>query len=97
MTELANFFDDCNGFAKSLKDFDDTGAFLHGDYAELLFFIHPYEECLGFVVEDSAAGRPVPVEIAGLQEAIALLEQEMIVYQLLPIRLIHSFEWIELS
>ena len=97
MTELANFFDDCDGFAKSLKDLNDTGAFLHGDYAKLIFFIHPYEECLGFVVEDSSARRPVCVEIASLQKAIALLEQEMIVYQLLPSRFIHSFEWIELS
>jgi hypothetical protein len=45
---------------------------LHGDDSELVLLVDPDEESLGVVVEDASAGWPVSVEVAGLEESVAL-------------------------
>ena len=63
----------------------------------MILFVDPAKEGLGIVVEDATAGGPVTVETAGLEEAIALLEQEVVLDQLLLIGLAHGSQGVVLA
>ena len=67
--------------AEAVEDLLNASTRLHGDDTKLVFFIDPDEERLGVIVENASTGRPVAVQITGLQESIALLEKEMVVNQ----------------
>ena len=58
-------------------------AHLHGDDAEMVLFVTPDQEGLVVVVVDATASGPVTASIGGLQEAITLLEEEVVIDQLL--------------
>ena len=81
--KLADGLDVSGSAAKAVKDLLDTGARLHRDDAKLVLLIDPDKEGLGVIVEDASARRPVAVEVACLEEAVTLLEEEVIVDQLL--------------
>ena len=68
---------------ESSEDSTDIGTLLHGDDSELVFLVDPDEEGLLVVVEDASAFWPVSVEVAGIEEAVTLFEEEMIVDKLL--------------
>ena len=72
MGELDHSLDVSGGSAESVEDLEDTGTLLHGDDSELVLLVDPDEESLGVVVEDTSAGWPISVEVASLQESIAL-------------------------
>jgi len=84
-----------NGSAKSVENFDDTGILLHGNDSELILLVDPDQEGFGVVMEDSSAGWPVSVEVAGSQESVSLLEEEMVVDELLLNGSVHTLEWVE--
>lgn len=65
-------------------------AHLHGDDAKMIFFVAPDEEGLVLVVVDATAGWPEAASVGGLQEAVTLLEQEVVIDQLLLNVLAHS-------
>ena len=61
-----------NSSAESVENFNDTSILLHGDDSELILLVNPDQESLGFVVEDTSARWPVPVETARLEEFVSL-------------------------
>jgi hypothetical protein len=85
--ELRHLLDLGARSAQSLEHGSQVRTVLHRDYSQLVFFIHPHQKCLLLVVEDASSIGPVSVESAGLQEAITLLEEEVVVNQLLAVRL----------
>ena len=93
--ELANGLNVLGSAAKAIEDLLDTSTLLHGDDAQLVLLVDPDEERLRVIVEDASAGRPVAVEVAGFEEPVALLEQEVVVDQLLLSGLVHAFERVE--
>jgi len=74
--------DDCVSSAEPFKNFMQAGALLHRDDSELVLLVHPNEESLCLIVEDTTTVGPVSVKAASLKEAIALLEQEVVLDQL---------------
>lgn len=70
-------------------------AHLHGDEAEVVLLVAPHQERLVLVVVDAAAGRPEAAGVGGLQEAVTLFEQEVIVDQLLLGLLGHAGQGVE--
>ena len=63
----------------------------------MVLLIAPHQEGLVRVVVDTAAGRPEAASVGGLQEAVTLLEEEVIVDELLLDLLRHASQWIELA
>jgi len=61
----------------------------------LVLFVHPDEEGLLVVVEDASTLGPVAVETACLQEAITLLEQEVVGDELVALGVGHGTEGVE--
>jgi hypothetical protein len=97
MGELSNLLDAGSRIGQSCEDGTNISTILHGNDAELILFVDPAKEGLGIVVEDATAGGPVTVETAGLEEAIALLEQEVVLDQLLLIGLAHGSQGVVLA
>ena len=85
--ELSTSFDGCGSTRQTLENLTDVGAGLHGDDSELVLLVDPDEERLGIVVENATSFGPVAVQAASLEEAVALLEQEVIVDKLFLITL----------
>jgi hypothetical protein len=79
-----------DGSAESIENFKNSGTILHGNNSELIFFIDPDEESLGFVMEDTSTGWPVSVEIASSKESISLSIFKKKVRIILLILLINS-------
>jgi len=67
---------------QTLEDLEERRALLHGDDAQVVLFVHPDEEGLVVVVVDATGLGPVAVQVAGLQEAVAFFEQEVVFNQL---------------
>merc|ERR1739844_889098 len=82
---------------QSLKDSLDISTFLHGDDSELILFIHPDEESLGSVVEDTSALWPVSLHTSNSQISVARHEEEVIINKLLSDLLVHFSQRIVLS
>lgn len=74
-----------SGSAETLEHFANASTLLHGDDTELVLFVDPDEESLGIVVENTTVLGPVAVEAASFQEAVTLLEEEMVLNQLISI------------
>mmetsp|Transcript_15522 Transcript_15522/g.39314 ORF Transcript_15522/g.39314 Transcript_15522/m.39314 type:complete len:313 (-) Transcript_15522:160-1098(-) len=56
----------------------DISTLLHRDDAELVLFVHPHQEGLLVVVENTAPRRPVAVGTRSSEEPVSLLEQEVV-------------------
>lgn len=97
MREIQLLLNDGSSSAKSVKHLTNVGSLLHGDDAKLIFFIHPDEEGLGVVVEDTTATGPVALQATGCKILVVILEEEVILLQLLLFSSIHGLEWVELA
>mmetsp|Transcript_48843 Transcript_48843/g.66506 ORF Transcript_48843/g.66506 Transcript_48843/m.66506 type:complete len:318 (-) Transcript_48843:69-1022(-) len=93
--ELGNLLNSLGGTGESIEDSTNIGTVLHGDDSKLILLINPDKEGLVIVVEDTSAGRPVSVEVAGLKETVAFLEEEVVVDKLLLGSFIHTFKRVE--
>jgi len=62
----------CNGSAESIENLNDTSSILHGNDSQLILFVDPDEESLGFIMEDTSSGWPVSVKVASSQESVSL-------------------------
>lgn len=62
----------CCSAGKSIENSMDVGTLLHGDNTELIFFVHPDEESLFFVVENTSAVGPVAIEASNFEETVSL-------------------------
>lgn len=77
----------------------DVTSLLHGDDSHVVLLVHPHEEVLLGVVEDSATVGPVASR-AAVGEHVArggLLEEEVVVDELLLFRVGHPAERVVLS
>lgn len=86
-----------DGSHQTLVDLAQVTALLHGDDAEVILLVAPDQEGLGIIVVDATTAGPVAASVGGLQEAIALLEQEVVVDQLLLDGLLHASQRVELA
>ena len=85
MRKLSNFFNLGTSSAKPIEDFLEVSSVLHGYDSQLIFFIHPYQECLIIVMENSSTIGPVSIQTYSFQESITFLEKEVIINQLLSL------------
>ena len=95
MRESGDTFNMRSSLRKSSEYGTDVSTLLHGNDSELIFFVHPDEESLLVVMEDSSSLWPVSVEATGVKESIAFLEEEVIIDQLLLLSRSHGAEGIE--
>merc|ERR1719458_295257 len=82
--------DSLDATGKTGEDSLDVAALLHGDDSHLVLLVHPQEEGLGLVVEDSTALGPVALHAGNDEVAVTGDEQEVVVDQLLAGLLIHA-------
>jgi len=59
LSKLSNFFDGCVSLGESGEDCLDITTGLHGDNSELIFFVHPNQECLRRIAENTTSIRPI--------------------------------------
>lgn len=95
MREFSYCLDFSGGTAQTVEYFLDVGSLLHADDSELVLLIHPHQEALVVIVEDTATRWPITIEVAGFQEAVSLLEEEVVGDELLLDVLLHAFERVE--
>lgn len=95
--ERQGVVEDRHHAGETIEDLADVSALLHRDDAELVLLVGPHERRLVGVVEDAAAARPVVVGTDDLEEAVTLLEQEVIVHELLADVLVHPLERVEIA
>jgi len=91
------FLDLVDGGNQAAVDGLQVTTLLHGDDAEMIFFVAPDQESLVNVVVDTATSGPVAASVGSLEEAITFLEQEVVIDQLLLDLLGHSGERVESS
>merc|ERR1719317_1682404 len=72
------------------EDFFHISSLLHGDDAELVLFVHPDQESLVLVVEDTTTLRPVTLHAGNGKVPVARDEEEVVVNELLANLLVHS-------
>merc|ERR1719317_1522917 len=72
------------------EDFFHISSLLHGDDAELVLFVHPDQESLVLVVEDTTTLRPVTLHTGNSKVPVARDEEEVVVNELLTDLLVHS-------
>merc|ERR1719317_153535 len=72
------------------EDFFHISSLLHGDDAELVLFVHPDQESLVLVVEDTTTLRPVTLHTGNSKVPVARDEEEVVVNELLANLLVHS-------
>lgn len=82
---------------QSLEDLANVGALLHRNDAELVLLVHPDEERLRVVVEDTAGLGPLAFETARLKILVASLEKEVVGNELLTVGLRHGAEGVVLA
>merc|ERR1712032_846733 len=75
---------------KTGEDSLDVAALLHGDDPHLVLLVHPQEEGLGLVVEDSTALGQVTLHAGNDEVAATRDEEEVVVDQLLADLLVHA-------
>ena len=97
VTEASTGLDRTGGAGKSVEDLLDVSTLLHRDDAELILLIDPDEERLLGVVEDASALGPVAVQAASFQEAVSLLEEEVVIDELALHLLGHTVKGVESS
>jgi len=94
---LNRFLDSLDTSSKSLKYSLNITSLLHGNDTELIFFINPDEECLGSIVEDTTAFRPVPLHTSNLKVSVSRHEEEVVINKLLTDLFIHASKGVVLS
>jgi len=72
MGEFDNFLNSGCCSAESFENCTDISTWLHRDDSQLVFFVHPHQEGLVVVVEDTSALGPVTVQVASFQESVTL-------------------------
>merc|ERR1719362_627273 len=83
--------------SKPLKDTLDISSLLHGNYSELILLIDPDKECLGIIMEDTSALRPVTLHTSNSQVSVTRNKEEVVINKLLSDLLIHASKWVVLS
>jgi hypothetical protein len=87
--EIHRIFDVPSSGNKALENLEKGGALLHRNDAEMVFLVYPHEEGLVLVVVNTTVLGPVAVQVASFEEAVSLLEQEMVFNELLLCFLVH--------
>merc|ERR1712012_1513450 len=87
---LHRVLDSLDALGKPLKDLLHIASLLHGDDAELVLFVHPDQESLVLVVEDTTTLGPVTLHTGNGKVPVARDEEEVVVNELLTDLLIHS-------
>ena len=87
----------CRGNGESLEDLSDVGALLHGDNTKLVFLIHPDEEGLCIVMEDTTSLRPVVLKTAAFKIFVTTLEKEVICDKLVLLTFGHRSKGVVLA
>jgi len=90
--EFGDLLNLSRGNGESLEDLTDVGSLLHGDDTELILLVNPDEESLVVVMEDSTGLWPLTLKSAGLEILVSSLEKEVILDELLLVRLAHAGE-----
>merc|ERR1719362_247032 len=83
--------------SKPLKDTLDISSLLHGNDSELILLIDPDKECLGIIMEDTSALRPVTLHTSNSQVSVTRNKEEVVINKLLSDLLIHASKWVVLS
>ena len=71
MSKFDNFFNLSSTTRKAVKDCMESCTWLHGDDAELIFFVNPDKESLSLIVEDTTTIWPITIEVASFEETIS--------------------------
>merc|ERR1712012_1352605 len=87
---LHRVLDSLDTLGEPLKDLLHIASHLHGDDAELILLVHPDQESLVLVVEDTTTLRPVSLHASNGKVPVARDEEEVVVNELLANLLIHS-------
>merc|ERR1712012_1103602 len=87
---LDRVLDSLDTLGQSSEDFFHISSLLHRDDAELVLFVHPDQESLVLVVEDTTTLRPVTLHASNGKVPVARDEEEVVVNELLTDLLIHS-------
>ena len=87
----------CSGDRESLEDLTDVGTLLHGDDTKLVLLIHPDEEGLSIVVEDTTSLGPVVLKTAAFKIFVTTLEEEVILNKLVLFCVSHRSEGVVLA
>merc|ERR1719458_125316 len=74
------------------EDSLDVATLLHGDDSHLVLLVHPQEEGLGGIVEDSSALGPVALHAGNSEVGVTGDEEEVVVDELLADLLVHPTE-----
>merc|ERR1719317_914020 len=72
------------------EDFFHISSLLHGDDAELVFFVDPDKESLVLVMEDTTTLGPVTLHASNSKVPVARDEEEVVINELLTSLLVHS-------
>jgi len=91
------FLDLVDGVGQTLVDGLQVTTLLHGDDAQVIFFVAPHQEGLVHVVVDTTASGPVTASVGSLEETISFLEEEVIIDELLLDLLGHASQRVESS
>ena len=95
--ELSDLLDSGGSVAQSLEDSEDVGTRLHRNDTELVLLVDPGEEGLVSIVEDTTTLGPVAIASAGLEEAVSLLEEEVVLNKLLALSVSHLTKLVVLA
>merc|ERR1712012_42736 len=87
---LHRVLDSLDTLGESGEHFFHISSLLHGDDAELVLFVHPDQESLVLVVEDTTSLGPVTLHASNSKVPVARDEEEVVVNELLANLLIHS-------
>merc|ERR1719411_485116 len=94
---LDGLLDRLDAAGQAGEDSLDVAALLHGDDAGLVLLVHPQQEGLGVVVEDSTALGPVALHAGNSEVPISGHEEEVVINQLLSDGLVHPGEGVVLA
>ena len=87
----------CRSNGEPLENLADVGTILHGDDTKLVLLIHPDEEGLSIVVEDTTRLGPVVLETARFKILVTTLEKEVIGDELVTLTIGHGSEGVVLA
>ena len=95
MSETGHFLNLGTSLRQPREDCTDVGAWLHGNDSQLILLVDPNEESLGCIVENSSSLRPVAVQSTSFEEAVTLLEEEVVGDQLISLGISHGAQRVE--
>mmetsp|Transcript_31508 Transcript_31508/g.68707 ORF Transcript_31508/g.68707 Transcript_31508/m.68707 type:complete len:229 (-) Transcript_31508:673-1359(-) len=96
---LKRFLDGVDSTSPSGEHFLDISTILHGDASDVVLLVHPHEEGLLHVVEDSSGIRPITTSstVSKHVARTGLLEKEVVIDELLLFLLGHVSEGVVLA